>query len=251
MLVTAIKTDRLQPGSIDLFGLLDRFLPTVPDGSVVAITSKVVSMCENHVVPIGTADKQELVIRESDWYLPASSSKYGHHFTIKNNTIVASAGIDESNGGGNYVLWPRDVQATANQVRAHLKHQLGLPHLGIIITDSTSHPLRRGAVGTMLAFSGFAALKNYVGTHDLFDRPFRVELGDIAGGLAATAVLAMGEGNEQTPIAVLSDLPFVEFQDRDPTEREIAAAIIPVEDDLFAPFWLGAHWQKGGGHSSE
>ena len=67
----------------------------------------------------------------------------------------------------------------------------------------------------MLAYSGFRALNDYVGRPDLFGRPFTVSQADVAGGLAAATVLQMGEGAEQTPIAVLTELPFVQFQDRD------------------------------------
>jgi dihydrofolate synthase / folylpolyglutamate synthase len=55
----------------------------------------------------------------------------------------------------------------------------------------------------------------------------------------------MGEGAEQTPIAILTDLPFVDFQDRDPTAEELANVIIPLDEDLFAPFLTSVQWQKG------
>ena len=35
---------------------------------------------------------------------------------------------------------------------------------------------------------------------------------DVVNALASAAVLVMGEGAEQTPLAVISDVPFVEFQ---------------------------------------
>jgi F420-0:gamma-glutamyl ligase len=55
----------------------------------------------------------------------------------------------------------------------------------------------------------------------------------------------MGEGAEQTPIAVLTELPFVHFQDRDPTAEELATVIIPLDEDLFAPFLTRAQWHTG------
>ena len=142
------------------------------------------------------------------------------------------AGIDESDGDDNYVPWPKDAQRTANEIRASLRKRHGREQIGVIITDSTCHPLRRGTNGIMLAYSG--ALNDYVGKPDLFGRPFAVSQADIAGGLAAAAVLQMGEGAEQKPIAVLSDLPFVHFEDSDPSAEELATVIIPLEEDLFA-----------------
>ncbi len=248
MKVTSVKTERVAAGTTELLPLLDRVITEVDDGSVIAITSKIVSLCEGSVIPLEEIDKEELVVRESDLYLPASLSKYRHHFTITSNTLIPMAGVDESNGDGQYVLWPRDAQATASEVRAWARLKFGLSQIGVIITDSTCHPLRRGTNGIMLAYSGFRALNDYVGRPDLFGRPFAVSQADVAGGLAAAAVLQMGEGAEQTPIAILTDLPFVHFQDRDPTAQELASVIIPLDEDLFAPFLTGVPWQIGMRH---
>lgn len=248
MKVTSVKTERITAGATELLPLLDRAIADVADGSVIAITSKIVSLCEGHVIPLDKIDKDDLVVRESDLYLPASVSKYRHHFTITNNTLIPMAGVDESNGDGQYVLWPTDVQATASRVRAWAKRKFGLTRIGVIITDSTCHPLRRGTNGIMLGYSGFRALNDYVGRPDLFGRPFAVSQADVAGGLAAAAVLQMGEGAEQTPIAILTELPFVHFQDRDPTAEELASVIIPLDEDLFAPFLTSVQWQQGRRH---
>jgi putative folate metabolism gamma-glutamate ligase len=245
MKVTGVKTERITAGATGLLALLERVITELDEGSVIAITSKIVSLCEGSVVPADQIDKDELVVRESDLYLPASLSKYRHHFTITNNTLIPMAGVDESNGDGQYVLWPKDAQATANQVRVWAKQKFGFCQIGVIVTDSTCHPLRRGTNGIMLAYSGFRALNDYVGRPDLFGRPFTVSQADVAGGLAAAAVLQMGEGAEQTPIAILTDLPFVDFQDRNPTAEELATVIIPLEEDLFAPFLTSVQWRKG------
>lgn len=245
MFVTGIKTKRISSGSVSLLALLDEAIPELNEGSVVAITSKIVSLCQGNTVSFGSIPKDELLAREADLYLPKAFSKYGYHFSIKNHTIISMAGIDESNGGEHYVLWPKDAQSTANQVREYLKRRFGLTDVGILITDSACRPLRRGASGIMLAHSGFAALNNYIGQPDLFGRPFSVSQADIAGGLAASAVLQMGEGSEQTPIAILTDLPSVRFQDRNPTPEELREIHVSLEDDLFAPFLTSADWQRG------
>jgi len=219
--------------------------PSLEEKSVLAISSKVVSLCEQNVVPMTDTDKETLMIQQSQLYLPAQLSKYGCHFTITHNTLIAMAGIDESNGDGNYILWPKDPQQTANSVRAYLQKRFGLQYAGVIITDSASRPLRRGVGGISLAHSGFAALNDYVGKPDLFGRPFDVSQADIAGGLADAAVLQMGEGTEQTPLVVVNDLPFVTFQDHDPTPEELAPIKLSLGDDLFAPFLGSVDWQKG------
>jgi putative folate metabolism gamma-glutamate ligase len=247
MIVTPIKTNKILPGEVDLISLLDVAIEKLENSSVVAITSKIVSLCENNVVPINSIDKEQLTSREANLYLPANYSKYNQHFTITGHTLIPVAGIDESNGNGNYIIWPKNVQKTANHVRNYLKKRFMLSEVGVIITDSTCRPLRRGTTGIMLAHSGFLALKNYMGKPDLFDKPFNISQADIAGGLAASAVLQMGEGNEQTPIAILSDLPFVQFQNRNPNKNELKEINLTLENDLFAPFLTAVSWKKGEG----
>jgi dihydrofolate synthase / folylpolyglutamate synthase len=247
MKVTPIKTRKVVPGSGSLKQLLDDYITDLPEKSVVAVTSKVVAIVEGRVAPIAGTDKEELIKHESDLYLPSALSKYKYHFTITNNTLISVAGIDESNSGGDYyVLWPKDPQKTANDIRAHLSSKFKLKNLGVIITDSTCMPLRWGTLGIALSYSGFAATNSYIGKPDLFDRPFKVSQSGVAIGLAAAAVLAMGEGTEQTPLAIIEDLPFVKFQGRDPTQAELEKFYITnYEDDLFAPFIQNVPWQKG------
>ena len=55
----------------------------------------------------------------------------------------------------------------------------------------------------------------------------------------------MGEADEQTPLAVLSDLPFVQFQAEDPSEAELRGLHIAPEDDLYAPLLKSVAWQAG------
>ena len=252
MNIRAIKTEVVLPGGPDLFTLLDQAITEVAEGSIVAITSKIVSICEGRVVPFDAADKEQLIINESDLYLPKTLSRYGHHFSVVDHTLISSAGIDESNGASNYILWPEDSQATANQVRAYLVERFGLTKVGVIITDSTCQPLRRGTTGICMAHSGFAALHDYIGQPDLFNKPFRVSMASISGGLAAAAVLAMGEGTEQTPLAIISDAEFLHFQSRNPNAEELALLHIPIEEDLFGPFLNNdsINWQPGNRRSS-
>lgn len=243
MKVAAVKTDLVRAGD-DLWALLDAAIKNLANGSVIAVTSKIVALAENRLVPFDKASKEELIERESDYYLPKELSKYSHHFTITRGRIVGGAGIDNSNGGG-YVLWPSDAQKSANDIRKYLADKYGLKQFGVIITDSTSQPLTRGASGICLAWSGFRALKDYIGKPDLFGRPFHFSQANIAAGLAASAVLAMGEGSEQTPLAIISDAPFVEFQSSDPSAGELREVNVTLEDDLFAPFWKNVPWQRG------
>jgi dihydrofolate synthase / folylpolyglutamate synthase len=191
--------------------LIDCYLEDLPSHAVVAIASKVVSLCENRVVAASESSKRALVEAESERERDTLNTAGPHdfRFTITQNTLIPSAGIGESNVGGGYLLWPADPQRTANAMRSHLSRRTGAKHVGVVITDSTCTPLRRGTSGICLAHSGFRALNDYIGKPDLFGRPFRVGLANVAAGLAAAAVLAVGEGAERTPICVIDDVPFV------------------------------------------
>lgn len=246
MIVQPIKTTRITPGSHTLFEVLDEALQDVRNKDVIVITSKIVSLCEGNVVRIEGTDKAQLVREEADYYMAGNESKWGISFTIKQHTLIPTAGIDESNAGDYYVLWPKDSQKTANAIRKYLVERFGHAEVGVIITDSTCRPMRLGVSGIALAHSGFKALRDYVGQPDLFDRPLKVSQADIAGGLAATAVLMMGEGSERTPIVLMRDVSVAEFVDRNPTADELNSLKIPLEDDLFAPFLQKVEWLPGG-----
>jgi putative folate metabolism gamma-glutamate ligase len=244
--VTPVKTDRITPNDRDLFAVLDRHLPMLAEQSIVAVTSKVVAICEGRVVKVGDIAKSALIEQEAEFFLPSSESKYGITLTVRHSMLLPTAGIDESNGAGYYVLWPRDPQRSANGIRQYLAERCSLREVGVILTDSTSRPLRRGVTGVALANSGFAALKDYVGQPDVFGHPLVVTKANVRDALAAAAVLVMGEADEQTPLAVIEDLPFVVFQERDPTDEEFAALQISLEDDLYAPLLTRAPWREGG-----
>ncbi len=244
MTIQAIKSEKVEPGRGDLSSLLNKYVPPLPERSVLAVTSKIVSICEGNVVKIGEVDKDQLIKKEAQRYLPRSSSKYNVCLTITKNALAASAGIDESNGNGYYVLWPQNPQQSANQVRSYLTKRFGLTHVGVILTDSKTTPLRWGVTGFALAHSGFEAIKDYIGTPDLFGRLFEYEKVNVADSLAASAVVVMGEGAEQTPLAVIEDVPYVTFQDRDPTPDELQTAQIDIEDDLYAPLLTSVRWRS-------
>lgn len=248
MKVAALKTDKIRPGDMGILEVLNKAISHLEEKSVVVVTSKIVALCENRVEPVNGTDKEALIKRESNLYLPSMLSKYGYHFTITNHTLISVAGIDESNSGGDYyVLWPRDVQKSANDIRQYLRDKFRLKELGVIISDSTVLPLRWGTFGIPLSFSGFRATNNYIGEPDLFGRRFKVSKSGVALGLTAAAVVVMGEGTEQTPIAVISDVPFIEFQKANPTKDELENFYISDwHEDLFEPFLSKADWQKGG-----
>lgn len=247
MKVTTIKTHAVRPGQQSLNELLDAYITELPERSIVAIASKVVAICEGRVVPVEGASKDALVKQETSLYLPSSANLYGVTISVTHNLLVASGGIDESNADGHYILWPADKQASANAIRAHLAQKFSLKEVGVVITDSTSRPFQWGTTGLAIAHSGFSALKSYIGDKDIFGRSLQFQTNNIMNGLAVSAVLLMGEGNEQTPIAIIEGVPFVEFQPRDPSAEELATLDVTLEEDIYGPMLKSVPWKKGDG----
>jgi F420-0:gamma-glutamyl ligase len=236
MKVTPIKTEKILPNSISLFEVLDSYAPKPKEKSVVVIASKIVAICEGRVVKkISDKQKDNLAKQEADFYLPREFNQYGFMITINRNIMVASGGVDESNGNGNYVLWPEYPQKSANEIREYLTKKFAVEEMGVIISDSKLSPLRWGVTGVSVAHSGFNALRNYIGKPDIFGRLLQAEKTNVADSLATAAVLEMGEGNEQQPLAIIEDLgTTVEFQKRNPTKEELESLKISIGDDVFS-----------------
>ena len=245
MIVTAVKTHVITEKDTSITDVVGRYITNLSEMSIVAVTSKIVSICEGRVVEGDEHIRDELVPQESEWYIPREYNSYGFCYTITNNNLIASAGIDQSNGNGKLVLWPKDLQKTTNDIREYLCRTFNRQSIGVIITDSHTQPLKWGVVGTAIAHSGFQALNDYVGKPDLFGRLFKVEKLSVRESLAVSAVAVMGEGSEQTPLAVISDVPFVSFQNRNPTKEEVDSLAISREEDLFWPIMKNAPWKKG------
>lgn len=247
MHITPIKTDKITYPAPNITALIDQYIPKISDRSIIVITSKVVSICQGDVIKNdGSISKEDLIQKESEYYLNNHPLYPGIFLTIANTMLIASAGIDESNGNGYFVLWPKNIQETTNTIREHVVTKHGIKHVGVLITDSHTTPLRWGTTGIALSYSGFAPLKNYIGVKDIFDKEMRVTQANIADGLAAAAVATMGEGAEQTPFALITDTDFVAFSEKNPTKEELQTLHISREEDLYAPLINSTKWKTGG-----
>ena len=235
MHVRAVKT-RVFKEADDLAEFIVRAIPKLKNGSVLAVTSKIVALAECRTAD--PKDKEKLIKKESTWQLQAKWGK----ITLKDGILMWNAGIDTSNAAGKIVLLPKDSFKAAARICAQLKKHYRIKNLGILITDSRIMPLRAGVVGIALGYAGFKGLKDYRGKKDLFGEKYQVTRTDIADSLATAAVLEMGEGNEQTPIAVIEDVEDIAFNDVDYTQEN--PLIMDKERDIYAPLIKFVPWQK-------
>lgn len=231
MLVIPVKTRVLTPPADNLFSVLDEALPRLEEKDVVVITSKVVAIGEGRCVPAGTMrEKESLIASEADYMARLKGSRRSL-FSIKGNAVVGSAGIDDSNGNGYWVLWPKDPMKSAKEIWTHLRRRQGVRQLAVVITDSYSPPMRLGTLGISIGFFGFHPVDDHVGKKDIFGRKFVYSRSNLADGIASSAVLVMGETNERQPIALLRGVPSLRFSTRD-TAREL---LIPPREDIYYP----------------
>jgi F420-0:gamma-glutamyl ligase len=241
MNIQKITTKQISAGD-DLYVIFQESLPLVIlDDSFLCISSKIIALCEGSVVAkADVINKDDLIIKHAEAYLPRVYTPGGYVMhTVKNNMIMPTAGIDSSNGGNNYVLLPKDSYVSAQQIYHWVQKKYDLKNLGIIITDSRSQVLRNGVVGYALSFYGFNPIRNYRGTKDLFGNKMNFSQSNIPDALAAASVLSMGEGNEGTPIAIISGIHGAIFG------SEFGPELFEInkKDDIyFEPFFSKAPW---------
>ena len=246
MQIIAYKTQKIVLGD-NLFKILDRTLPKLKEKDIVAITSKIISITQGRIIKNdGKITKLDLVKKEADLIMPERYVRFGVNLTIKDNILIGSSGIDESNGDGYFILWPKDIKETTEEIWVYLRKQYKLKYLGIVITDSHSSPFRRGTRGFGMSWCGFEPLKSYVGKPDIFGRLLKFEQLSIVDSVAASAVLVMGEGNEQTPIAVMNETSAVNFVDRVPNKKELSETTITLHSDVYSGPLTAIKWLKGG-----
>jgi dihydrofolate synthase / folylpolyglutamate synthase len=244
--ITAIKTPLVEAND-DIFEIIKSSIKEIPEKSVIVIASKIFSTCENRFVEKTTGtrtEKHELIRQEADLYLEPHSSKYDLMLTVKRNMVFVNAGLDESNSNNKYLLWPKDPQKSINEVWEFLRKEYGVKEVGVTMSDSSSFMLGWGVIGRAIVHCGFKPLKSYIGTKDLFGKEMKMEQTNIMQSLTDAAVLEMGEGNEQTPIAIVEDIRSIKFQNQTPTPKELAELKIEIEDDAYAPILQNVKWLK-------
>lgn len=233
MHITAVKTHKVKPGE-SISKLLDTYLPKLTENSVIAVASKIISICENRLVT-KSKNKIDLLHKESEICFDAPKKQPNFCLTLKDHRLIPNAGIDESNCNNRYVLLPKKPQLTAKKIWEHLRQKHKLKNLGVIITDGTITPLRSGVTGITIGWCGFKPIYSYIGQQDIFGQNLKVTQINLLDSLATAATLVTGEGNEQTPIAIIEQLPAkITFQNRAPTKKEECETYINPKNDLFS-----------------
>ena len=143
--------------------------------------------------------------------------------------VCANGGVDASNvgpGSGSLVtLLPRDPDASAAGIRAHLRARFGVD-VPVIVSDSFGRPWRWGIVDVAIGVSGLQPLEDLRGVPDADGRIMRSTVRAVADELASAAELAFGKTSGR-PAAIVRGAAFTRGEG---TIREV---VMPAEFDLF------------------
>jgi coenzyme F420-0:L-glutamate ligase/coenzyme F420-1:gamma-L-glutamate ligase len=218
-------------------------------GDVFVVAQKIVSKSEGRVVRLAdvqageaahdlaqrtqrTPEMAQLILDESSDILRATPAAIiARHRT---GHVLANAGIDASNvehgEAGSVLLWPADPDASARAIRADLARVAGV-NAAVVIADSLGRAWRVGTVGAAIGCAGLTVLDDRRGKDsDLFGRTLQATVIAIADAVAAAAVLAMGEGAEGTPVALVRGAGRWVSSDDGPGA---ASGLRPLAEDMF------------------
>ncbi len=228
-----VKTRSVLPPKDDLYKLIDNHVPKLKEGDVLFITSKILSIHQGRCLKIqDTKYKIQLIEQEADYSLP--KRKVGGSdiiLTIKDFTLIPSAGIDESNGNGYTILWPKNVNLLCKQICEYLKKKHKIKNLAVVATDSHTTPLRWGTQGIAIGFFGLQPNYDYRGKKDIFGRKMKYTKSNIVDSLSAMAVLLMGEGSESIPMLIVRSAKFIKFTNKETYKN----FVIEPKKDLYYP----------------
>lgn len=237
----------MRPPRDDLFEVIASAISELPENSVFVVASKVVSLHQGRcLLQSQVPHKDKLIEKEADRFLPRKyTPNQAVVLTVKNNILIPTAGIDESNADGYYILWPKRPDKAAREIYNFLRRKYKTKNFGVLIIDSHTVPLRRGVMGVALGYFGFVPIRDYRGQKDLFGRKFKMSTVDLVDCLASAAMLVMGEGKERRPLALIEEVPFIQFTAKPyRPEKRRSSLEIHWKEDLYGPLLRSVKWKK-------
>ncbi|MDG4863058.1 coenzyme F420-0:L-glutamate ligase [Streptomyces sp. T-3] len=188
----------------DLAKLIADAEPSLADGDVVLVTSKIVSKAEGRIV---AADDREAAIDAETVRVVA---RRGALRIVENRQglVMAAAGVDASNTPpGTVLLLPEDPDASARVIRDGLRDALGVD-VGVLVTDTFGRPWRNGLTDVAIGAAGVHVLDDLRGGVDAHGNPLSATVVATADELAAAGDLVKGKAGG-LPVAVVRGLPQV------------------------------------------
>ncbi len=189
----------ITPGA-DLAALIHAAAPTLTDGDIVVVTSKIISKTESRVI---TASREEAIAAETVRVVARRGET--QIVETRHGLVLAAAGVDRSNTApGTVVLLPAEPDESARRLRKALREHTG-SHVAVIVTDTLGRPWRTGQTDAAIGVAGMAPLRDYRGEDDTFGVPLEVTVTALADELAAAADLVKGK-TTAIPVAIVRGL---------------------------------------------
>ncbi|NEC12949.1 coenzyme F420-0:L-glutamate ligase [Streptomyces sp. SID8014] len=209
----------------DLAELIAAAAPTLADGDIVLVTSKIVSKAEGRVL---AADSREAAIDAETVRVVA---RRGPLRIVENRQglVMAAAGVDASNTpAGTVLLLPEDPDASARAIRTGLAEALGV-EVGVLVTDTFGRPWRNGLTDVAIGSAGVRVLDDLRGGTDTHGNPLHATVTALADELAAAGDLVKGK-SEGLPVAVVSGLGALVGDEEEAGARQLVRV---AADDMF------------------
>lgn len=229
LLIAALRRMRILPRNKDILVIAQKVVSKAEgrfvDLKTVAPSTRAIALAKEvnkdaRLVEVILSESDEIIRKRRDVLIVAHRLGF----------IMANAGVDQSNVAGEdseqVLLLPRDPDVSAAALKTRLDREFGVD-LGIIINDSFGRPWRSGVVGVALGAAGLPAVRNMIGTPDLFGRKMRVTEIAVADEIAAAGSLLMGQGAEGQPAVLLRGL------DWDAPATPASVLVRPKQTDLF------------------
>jgi coenzyme F420-0:L-glutamate ligase/coenzyme F420-1:gamma-L-glutamate ligase len=172
-------------------------MPSVRDGDVLAVTSKIVSKSEGRVV---TASRAAAVEGE----IGRVVASRGATVIVRTGAglVLAAAGVDDSNvEPGRVALLPLDADRSARAIREQVAAICGVD-VAVVITDTAGRAWRVGQTDIAIGCAGIDPLESYAGRQDPYGNHLLVTAPAVADELAAAADLVKGK-THSSPVAVV------------------------------------------------
>jgi coenzyme F420-0:L-glutamate ligase / coenzyme F420-1:gamma-L-glutamate ligase len=213
----------------DLAALVAR--PSLADGDILVVTSKIVSKAEGRVL---VADDREKAIDAETVRVVARRAHPGGETRIvetRHGLVMAAAGVDASNtAAGTVLLLPEDPDASAARIRTGLRERLGI-NVGVIVSDTLGRPWRNGLTDAAIGTAGLDPVDDLRGRTDEHGNRLEATVTAIADELASAAELVKGKLSG-VPVAVVRGLAHLVLPpgSHGPGAR---ALVRPPADDMF------------------
>jgi len=208
----------------DLAGLITGAVPTLADGDIVVVTSKIISKAEGRVIQ---ADREQAIDQET--VRVVARRGLARIVETRQGLVLAAAGVDNSNTlPGTVALLPEDPDCSARRLRKALRERAGIT-AGVIITDTMGRPWRVGQTDAAIGAAGFMPLRDHRGEADTFGMPLEVTLAAVADEIAAAADLVKGK-TMGIPVAIVRGLADLVTESDGPGAQ---ALIRPAAEDMF------------------